>query len=407
MGNVAFLGVEGAGKTVLTMALLRCFKAHEGEGWFLRPENNGAFRFLNQLPDELGAGNLPHQTVALRHLALNVLKEREPQRTFDILDYPGEVFRLAFLDAKDDPDPESFRERVEAHRDDIDALLGHLVDSDQVFVLFNLDDGRDLAANVRNSDAVWITNACLDYLHRLPNRPAVTLLLTQIDRYVDLATHDFNPGAYVAHHLPLIAHNFPDLDILAVSALGPATATHGLDGILLRCLYDTPFVQRTLTALRSATATINQAFVDLPRRRDQALCDALIAAIDRYNAAYANLDTTWFIPHESLFSGGRLLSPEAVSDLVSLFPLLQEVAAANRIANKHKRRHTLRNLQDLLRKASLRSDHGNTWKQQAIEAIDDAIYAVLDEYDKARVWQIIIVLLSLGAIALVIALAIA
>ena len=62
MGNVAFLGVEGAGKTVLTMALLRCFKAHEGEGWFLRPENNGAFRFLNQLPDELGAGNLPHQT---------------------------------------------------------------------------------------------------------------------------------------------------------------------------------------------------------------------------------------------------------------------------------------------------------------------------------------------------------
>lgn len=161
---------------MLTMALLKRFKEHEAEGWFLRPESNAAFRFLNQLPDELNVGNLPHQTVGVRHLALSAVKDGVSQRTFDMLDYPGEVFRLAFCEEREAPDPEEFRNRVEANREEIDALLGHLMNAEQIFVLFNLDDSRDLTTNVRNSDAVWITNAYLDYLRRLPHHPSVTLL---------------------------------------------------------------------------------------------------------------------------------------------------------------------------------------------------------------------------------------
>ena len=46
MGNITFFGVEGSGKTVLTMALVNLFKAHEAEGWFLRPETRSACRFV-------------------------------------------------------------------------------------------------------------------------------------------------------------------------------------------------------------------------------------------------------------------------------------------------------------------------------------------------------------------------
>ena len=210
MGNITFWGVEGSGKTVLTMALVNAFKAHEHEGWFLRPETRGAFRFLEQVPSELKEGTLPHQTTALRQLAWSVVKDGEHQQTLDILDYPGEVYRLAFLNAEDENDPDEFRARVQAHQEEIKGLLGHLILSEHIFVLFNLSDAKDLGSNAKNLDAVWVTNACLDYLHRLPHKPRITLLLTQIDRCVDLEQYEFDPKVYVSHHLPLIAHNFPN-----------------------------------------------------------------------------------------------------------------------------------------------------------------------------------------------------
>ena len=243
MGNITFLGVEGSGKTVLTMALVNLFKAHEAEGWFLRPETRSAFRFVEQVPPVLEPGSLPHQTTELRHLAMSVVKDGEVQRVFDILDYPGEIYRLAFLDAKDDPDPATFQARVEANQEEIRALLGHLQGSDRVYVLFNLADAQDLAHNAQNLDAVWVTNACLDYLHRLPSHPEIALLLTQIDLYGNFDDPNLNPRRIAQEALPLIANNFPNLSIQAVSALGPASGPFGVDNILANCLKDTPAVQ--------------------------------------------------------------------------------------------------------------------------------------------------------------------
>ena len=253
MGNITFLGVEGSGKTVLTMALVNLFKAHAQEGWFLRPETRSAFRFVEQVPPVLEPGSLPHQTTELRHLAMSVVKDGEVQRVFDILDYPGEIYRLAFLDAKDDPDPATFQARVEANQEEIRALLGHLQGSDRVYVLFNLADAQDLAHNAQNLDAVWVTNACLDYLHRLPSHPEIALLLTHIDLYGNLDDPDLTPRRIVQQALPLIANNFPNLSIQAVSALGPASGPFGVDNILANCLKDTPAVQAYLALDLNAT----------------------------------------------------------------------------------------------------------------------------------------------------------
>ncbi len=255
MGNITFLGVEGSGKTVLTMALVNLFKAHAQEGWFLRPETRSAFRFVEQVPPVLEPGSLPHQTTELCHLAMSVVKDGEVQRVFDILDYPGELYRLAFLDAKDDPDPATFQARVEANREEIRALLSHLQGSDRVYVLFNLADAQDLVHNTKNLDAVWVTNACLDYLHRLPSHPEIALLLTQIDLYGDLDDPTLPPRHIAEQSLPLITRNFPNLSIQAVSALGPASGPFGINNLLANCLKDTFVVQNYLHVdLKSALA---------------------------------------------------------------------------------------------------------------------------------------------------------
>lgn len=236
MGNVTFLGVEGSGKTVLTMALVNYFQVHEAEGWFLRPETRTAFRFLAQMPPVLDFDNLPHQTTKLKRLTWTMLYGERTIRSLSMLDYPGEVYRLAFLDAEDEEDPDHFQARVEANREDIEGLLEHLVRSDQVFVLFNSEDCAALAENKQNQDAVWVTNACLAYLNKLPVRPKITFLFTQIDRYVDLAQADFNAQTYLREKLPLIARNFPTLEVSAVSARAPEDPNFGLGALLKRFL---------------------------------------------------------------------------------------------------------------------------------------------------------------------------
>ena len=314
MGNITFLGVEGSGKTVLTMALVNAFKAHEHEGWFLRPETRGAFRFLEQVPSELKEGTLPHQTTSLRHLAWSVVKDGEHQQTLDVLDYPGEVYRLAFLNAEDEADPEEFRARVQAHQAEIKALLGHLFQSEHIFVLFNIADSSDLAGNAKNLDAVWVTNACLDYLHRLPHKPRITLLLTQIDKYVDLEQYELDPKVYYTRHLPLIAHNFPQLDVCAVAALGAADATFGIDAILVRSLFNASAVQTAIGKIQEARRALKHALnMDATSAH---FCTAVVSAIMYLasDAPHWQQILPWFIKPEKLISSNGFLDAETTEE---------------------------------------------------------------------------------------------
>ena len=183
MGKVTFLGVEGSGKTVLAGALVHAFKKLKDKGWYLRPDSRESYRFLMEQVPKLERGELPSQTSSLKKLEWTITLNGEDVRKLDVLDYPGEIYRLAFLDAEDDSNPEEFKEKVAAHKEEVDEFLGHLVDSDTFFVLFNLDDALDQEQNPKNLDAVWVTNACLRYLRRLSGHPRVHFLLTQADRF--------------------------------------------------------------------------------------------------------------------------------------------------------------------------------------------------------------------------------
>lgn len=315
MGNVTFLGVEGSGKTVLTMSLVNAFKAHQSEGWFLRPETRGAFRFVEQIPHALTLETLPHQTTALKYLAWSILKDGSIVRQMDMLDYPGEIYRLAFLDAKDDLNPEEFKERVLAHQDEIRELLSHLLNSDHVFVLFNLSDARDTASNDRNLDAVWVTNACLDYLYQLPNKPKITLLLTQVDRYVDLDAHEFDAKVYVEHHLSLIANNFPNLDVGAVAALRDLNdGEYGLGTVLRRFLCDVSMIGDVHKRIQKCRQNLEKALLADSIQVDYFA--RIVDALDQLSVESPKWkkDLPWFVQVEKFVGRDGLINLKDINE---------------------------------------------------------------------------------------------
>ena len=396
MGNITFLGVEGSGKSVLTMALVKTFKAHERTGWSLRPETREAFRFLTLLPEQLEGESLPHQTTSLRRLAWSACYGGKPQRTCDILDYPGEIYRLAFLDEVDNQDPVSFSERIAANQEELDAFLGHLTQSDQVFVLFNLADAENLETTPSNLDAVWVTNACLDFLFRLHTHPKVTLLLTQIDRYISPDTVELDPRAFVAQHLPLIAGNYPNLDVIAVSAIGTADTTIGMDNLMLRCLVDTPVVQQAIAACRQTRKAFVSYLRDFCSSLGSVTFQGLVAAPKACRAATDALRLHWFLEAPGESDDGLATTDDECDFAETLCKTLHPTIAESRTPAAIP---AIDKTVEALRALTAPTSRSAGWKQDAITALLKTKQAILAERHSRRVWAMLSALGGVAAIA--------
>ena len=231
MGKVVFLGVEGSGKTTLAMALTKAFARHAGEGWYLRPEGRGAYNFATIAPGDFATDGFPAQTSAAREMTWKISRDDVDKGDIQILDYPGEIYRLAFLTAEDEPDPDAFRARAEANAEELNVLNRAIEEAESLYVLFNLQDALDLRGDDANRSAVWVTNECLKRLKALPAKPRVTLVFTQVDRYQtdDDFLHSFTPA-----ELDLIGHDHPDVDWMMVSVLVPPDSEFGIDAFVRR-----------------------------------------------------------------------------------------------------------------------------------------------------------------------------
>lgn len=231
MGNVVFLGVEGSGKTTLAMALAKAFARHAEEGWYLRPEGRGAYNFATVAPNDFVADGFPAQTSSAREMTWTISRDGADMGGMRILDYPGEIYRLAFLVADDEADPDAFRARVAANAEELEVLNRAIDEATDLYVLFNLQDALDLRGDDSNRSAVWVTNECLKRLKALPSKPHVTLVFTQVDRYQteDDFLHSFTPA-----ELDLIGHDHPDVDWMMVSVLTPPDSEFGIDAFVRR-----------------------------------------------------------------------------------------------------------------------------------------------------------------------------
>ena len=233
-GKTLFLGVEGSGKTTLAMALVRAFAKHAGEGWYLRPVDRGAFNFATIAPEDFAAGNFPRQTASAREMTWRIERENESLGNLEILDYPGEVYRLAFLNPDDEPNPEAVRTRIQSAEKELAVLRAAIADAERLFVLFNLQDALDLEKNDANRAALWVTNECLKSLKALPHKPQVTLVFTQVDRYRDMDGGQFLQRL-TPRELPLVGHDHADVDWAMVSVMVPPDDAFGIDAFVRRC----------------------------------------------------------------------------------------------------------------------------------------------------------------------------
>ncbi len=231
MGNIVFLGVEGSGKTTLAMALAKAFARHADEGWYLRPEGRGAYNFATIAPNDFATDGFPAQTSAAREMTWTIARDGVDVGGMRILDYPGEIYRLAFLNAEDEADPDAFRARAEANAEELGVLNRAIEEAESLYVLFNLQDALNLRGDDANRSAVWVTNECLKRLKALPSKPRVTLVFTQVDRYQteDDFLHSFTPA-----ELDLIGHDHPDVDWMMVSVLVPPDSEFGIDAFVRR-----------------------------------------------------------------------------------------------------------------------------------------------------------------------------
>ncbi len=231
MGKVVFLGVEGSGKTTLAMALTKAFARHADEGWYLRPEGRGAYNFATIAPGDFATDGFPAQTSAAREMTWKISRDDVDKGDIQILDYPGEIYRLAFLTAEDEADPDAFRARAEANAEELNVLNRAIEGAESLYVLFNLQDALDLRGDDANRSAVWVTNECLKRLKALSAKPRVTLVFTQVDRYQteDDFLHSFTPA-----ELDLIGHDHPDVDWMMVSVLVPPDSEFGIDAFVRR-----------------------------------------------------------------------------------------------------------------------------------------------------------------------------
>jgi len=214
MGKIAIVGVEGSGKTVLMAALCECYRHISETEPYLMPENQSAFVFMQQVPHKLrvdrqwpGATGID----ALRTMKWTLRRGREVVREIEMLDYPGELYRLAFGERKP--------AEVAAHRAELDEFLGHLTDAEILVVLFNLSDLANLGSNAQNAEAVWITRGILDFAQKLPNLKRRMLVFTQADRYASALQAAGGPQGLYDKDIPMLKVLHPDLPVTAIAAV--------------------------------------------------------------------------------------------------------------------------------------------------------------------------------------------
>ncbi len=214
MGKVAIVGVEGSGKTVLMGALCECYKRGSKDEPYLMPENQAAFMFMERVPHLLRVERRwPEATSvsSLRAMRWTLRLGADVLEEIEMLDYPGELYRLAF--------GERTKEESDGHRTELNEFLEHLTSADTLIVLLNLGDIQGLGANARNAETVWITRGIFDFAGKLTNLKHKALVFTQADRHeAALKAAGGAEGVY-ANQLPMLKTLFPDLKVIAVSAV--------------------------------------------------------------------------------------------------------------------------------------------------------------------------------------------
>ena len=317
MSKVAIVGVEGSGKTVLMAALGELYGQASHESLYLMPENQASFAFMTRIPHKMRVEHQwPEATAieSMKYMKWTVRIGAEVLTELEMLDYPGELYRMAFGDRKESD--------IVSARDQIHEFLEHLVTADFLIVLLNLKDAMDIGANARNNETVWLTRGIFDYAKQLSNITNRLLVFTQADRYHELLEEEGGPKSVQEKYMPMLSILHPDLECIAISAVdapelnapgAQPTADGGLQELMARIVMASEAGQRAMSLMAKCQSAAKEA------TREYVSIQELDERIAQYGSALDQVGGTeaWII--SSLYPG-------ALDDHSDRYGMLKEFA---------------------------------------------------------------------------------
>ena len=250
MKKVAIVGVEGSGKTVMLVGLGDLYSRPDDKGYFLAPKDFNTSSYVAELMGRLRAGAWPAATADDVFQGLEWTLRRRADvvgvRPTDIcelccLDFPGEVYRKAFV--------ETTARRSEEMQRKVESLWNYIERADSLIILVNLGDVITHGLTDRRvHESIWVTSAILEQaLKERPGRilPKTAIVLSQADNYEATIKACGGPKGALEKYLPQVYNSYDWLDIFAAYAIDktrlddegrsvpdPAFTTEGLRPIM-------------------------------------------------------------------------------------------------------------------------------------------------------------------------------
>lgn len=216
MAQVAILGTEGAGKTVL-MAVMAWVFRHERKGIRLIPATAQTSQHVAKIWTYIQEGGWPPSNPEgqLRELKWELEINGSPNCTLRFLEISGQDFRGLF-----GQDQFVNVESLPAHKQE---LARHVHSADIVCFLVNLGDFIGESDISRREESQWALKAALDSVKGHPWPKRCSIVITKADQFEAAKNDTGSWKALAERHLPYVygAHlKDGAIPIHAVSAVG-------------------------------------------------------------------------------------------------------------------------------------------------------------------------------------------
>lgn len=196
--TIAIIGLEGSGKTVLTVTLAKRLSTIDARGVFLNPQGVKTLKYVENVWQTLQSGEWPPSTPPgeLFELRWKLQLVGESECDVRLIDAAGQDLRLLFGDEQIDA-----VDSLPAH---LQALADYCRSADIVLFLVNLKDYVGQGNPEQRTANEAAIKSAMDYLDGSARRKRVCLILTQTDLYEELARERGGWLELVAHAIPYI-----------------------------------------------------------------------------------------------------------------------------------------------------------------------------------------------------------
>lgn len=271
MNNIAIVGVEGSGKTVLMAAMGDKYKSPDANGIFLKPVNRETFAYCEKLMGQMQDGKWPMATGKditdnLRWTLTKKIADGDDDKIAELsfLDFGGEIYRLAFGGGvHEEPDEDT--------RNAIEQLRSHVEEAEVLIVLVNLSDIINGKRNEeRTIEMNWLSQAILSFAYDEANKSSAALVFTQADSYAETIADCGGLRGVLTRYMPTVDTSYGKrLALFSVAAVNKTIPAPDGSG------FQVPSPDFKPQGLENLVSWVVNYVVEVRRRKEQRVAKAI------------------------------------------------------------------------------------------------------------------------------------